>query len=137
MPRKTDANNPADWLWIAAIDMEFIQLATERELSFITVRSKLAEVLEKILKAELIRTGWTLVKTHDLRFLAKVLRDRQTSLMAEVHPLATALAEAYMIDRYPGFDLDDPEWPALRAQVTQVAALLALVQARVDGSSPT
>jgi len=30
-------------------------------------------------------------------------------------------------NRYPGFDLDDPDWPALRTQVEQVAALLAAV----------
>ena len=131
MPRKTDANNPSDWLWIATIDLELLQFATERELSYITVRSKLAEVLEKVLKAELIRLGWALVKTHDLRFLAKELRDRQSDLVAEVHPLATSPAEAYMLDRYPGFDLDDPDWPPLRAQVAQVTALHAAVQSRL------
>ena len=25
MPRKTDSNNPADWLWIAAIDLSAIE----------------------------------------------------------------------------------------------------------------
>ena len=131
MPRKTDANNPADWLWIATIDLELLQFATERELSYITVRSKLAEVLEKILKAEVIRLGWVLVKTHDLRFLAKELRDRQSDLVAEVHPLATSPAEAYMLDRYPGFDLDDPDWPPLRVQLGQIVALHAAVQSRL------
>ena len=133
MPRKTDANNPADWLWICAADMELLRFASERELSFITLRSKLAEVLEKVMKAELIRVGWALVKTHDLLFLAKELRARQSDLVSAVEPLVTSLAEAYMMDRYPGFDLDDPDWPALRAQVEQVAALLAAVQARVAG----
>ena len=131
MPRKTDANNPADWLWIATIDLELLQFATERELSYITVRSKLAEVLEKILKAEVIRLGWVLVKTHDLRFLAKELRDRQSDLIAEVHPFATSLAEAYMLDRYPGFDLDDPDWPPRRVQLEQIVALHAAVQSRL------
>ena len=131
MPRKTDASNPADWLYIASIDMELLRHAAERELSYLTVRGKLAEAFEKILKAELLRLGWTLVKTHDLRVLAKELRDRQSDLVPQVHPLATGLAEAYMIDRYPGFDLDDPDWPVLRAQVAEVSALLATVEARV------
>lgn len=131
MPRKTDASNPADWLWIAATDLELLHLAAERELSYITARSKLAEVLEKVLKAELLRIGWTLVKTHDLRFLAKELRERQSDLVEQVQALATALAEAYMVDRYPGFDLDDPDWPVLREHVAQVAALLAVVQSRL------
>jgi hypothetical protein len=112
LPRKTDANNPADWLWIAGIDLELLQMAAEREVSFITVCSKLAEVLEKILKAELLRLGWKLVKTHDLRFLARELRDRQSDL-------------------FTTFDFDDPDWPALRAQLAQVVALHAAVQARV------
>ena len=103
------------------------------ELSDILCRSKLAEILEKILKAELIRLGWQLVKTHDLRFLVKELRALQSDLLSTAQPLAAALAEAYLLDRYPGFDLDDPDWPALRVQVEQVAALLASVQARVAG----
>lgn len=131
MPRKTDAHNPADWLWISASDLEGIRLLAERETSYAMCRGKLAEVLEKVMKAELLRLGWTLVKTHDLRFLAKELRDRQSDLTAAVHPLSNALAEAYMLDRYPGFDLDDPDWPALREQIEQIAALHAGVQARL------
>ena len=131
MPRKTDASNPADWLWIAASELEAVSKLAALELSDILCRSKLAEILEKILKAELIRLGWALVKTHDLRFLAKELRERQSAVFATAQPLAAELAEAYLLDRYPGFDLDDPDWPALRAQVEQVAALLAAVQARV------
>ena len=96
------------------------------------VRSKLAEVLEKVLKAELIRSGWLLEKTHDLRKLASALHERQSDLLETIRPLVAQLAEVYFIDRYPGFDLDDPDWPALRTQVEQVAALLAAVQARVD-----
>lgn len=135
MPRKTNANNPADWLWISASDLEGLRLLADRELSFEMCKGKLAEVLEKIVKAELIRLGWTLVKTHDLRFLAKELRDRKSDLVDALHPLAMALAEAYLLDRYPGFDLDDPDWPGLRDQLQQVVALHAMVQARVDQGS--
>ena len=131
MPRKTDANNPADWLWICASDIEAIHCLAARELGNVMCQSKLAEVLEKVMKAELIRLGWTLVKTHDLRFLAKELRARQSDLLTDLEPLVTALAEAYMFDRYPGFDLEDPDWPALRAQIEQVTALHAAVQARL------
>ena len=131
MPRKTDANNPADWLLIAGADLEFISLAVGREVGFVSVRGKLAEALEKILKAELIRLGWPLVKTHDLVFLAKELRARNSDLADSVHPLATVLAEAYMVDRYPGFDLDDPDWPKLRAQVEGVTALLETIKSRL------
>ena len=41
------------------------------------------------------------------------------------------LAEDYFLSRYPGFDFDDPDWPALRAQIEQIAALLDAVQSRL------
>ena len=75
MPRKTDSHNPADWIAIAGSDMDIIRLAVEKEISFAAARSKLSEVLEKILKAELIRTGWELEKTHDLDRLLQCLVD--------------------------------------------------------------
>ena len=134
MPRKTDSKNPADWLWIAAIDLTVIEMATKQEIGFPTVRSKLAEVLEKIMKAELIRSGWRLEKTHDLERLFEALVAGGSDLCAKVEPLCDALAEAYFTDRYPGFDLDDPDWPVLRAQVEQVTALLAAVQARLTAT---
>ena len=131
MPRKTDSNNPSDWLWIAAIDLTVIELAVSQEIGFPTVRSKLAEVLEKTIKAELLRLGWRLEKTHDLNRLALALRRHGSPAETTATPLCSELAEVYFTDRYPGFDLDDPDWPVLRAQVEQVAALLAAVQARL------
>ena len=32
MPRKTDANNPADWVWMANADLEMIRLAAARQV---------------------------------------------------------------------------------------------------------
>jgi len=108
---------------------------TERKLSYVLCRSKLAEILEKVLKAELIRRGWFLIKTHEVVKLNDELRDRDPQLADELQPLVEALAEAYLTDRYPGFDLDDPDWPALRVQVRQVATVLAKVKARIAGRS--
>ena len=133
MPRKTDSNNPADWLWIAAIDLSAIEHLAKDDIGMIVCRSKLAEVLEKVMKAELIRDGWRLEKTHDLDRLLEFLEERNSPLAAQFEPLCDALADAYFTDRYPGFDLDDPDWPALRAQLSQVTALHAAVQARVAG----
>ena len=101
------------------------------EVGHPTLEGKLAEVLEKIMKAELIRTGWRLEKTHDLDRLLEALEERKSDLAAQFEPLCDALAEAYFTNRYPGFDLDDPDWPALRAQVEQVTALHAAVQSRL------
>ena len=95
MPRKTDSNNPADWLWLAASDLEGVRDLAARELSYELCRGKLAEILEKIVKAELIRLGWRLEKTHDLNRLALLLQTHSSPSEAGAIPLCTALAEVY------------------------------------------
>jgi HEPN domain-containing protein len=131
LPRKTNSKNPADWLLIAASDMELVRLGADNEISFSAVRGKLAEILEKVLKAELIRISWELEKTHDLNRLLDLLVDRNSDLISVVEPLCDVLAQVYFTDRYPGFDLDDPDWPKLRAQVKGVTALLETVKSRL------
>ncbi len=132
MPRKTDSNNPADWLFLAASDLEGVRELTRQGMAHSLCLSKLAEILEKIIKAELVRRGWFLIKTHDLVKLNDELRVRDVELADRILPLTEALAEKYFTDRYPGFDLEDEDWPALRAQVEQVAALLAEVKQRIE-----
>ena len=132
MPRKTDSSNPADWVFLAESDLEVLRMAVREELGFHLCRSKLAEVLEKTIKGELIRLGWVLAKTHNLEDLADALRNRQSDLMPLVKPLCIALAAAYFSDRYPGFDLDDPDWPKIRDQLRQVEELLVLVKGRLN-----
>ena len=131
MPRKTDSHNPADWLWIAERDLTALEAMAAQELGYELCRSKTAEVLEKVFKAELLRQGWMLEKTHDLRKLGGEVAARDAALGEEIRPLVAALAEAYFTARYPGFDFDDPDWPALRALVGEVTALHAAVQARL------
>jgi HEPN domain-containing protein len=115
--------------------MELVRLGAGQEISFAAVRSKLAEILEKNLKAELLRSGWTLEKTHDLNRPLQSLVERNSDRVPVVEPLCDALAQVYFIDRYPGFDLDDPDWPKLRAQVEGVTSLLATVKSRLPASS--
>jgi len=136
LPRKTDSNNPADWLHIVDSDLEVLRMAVREELGHSLCRSKLAEVLEKVIKAELIRSGWALEKTHDLEVLYERLQARGSDLVVLADPLCKGLAEAYFTDRYPGFDLDDPDWPKLREQLGQVEALLAKVKARLPAEKP-
>ena len=133
MPRQTDSNNPADWLFIAASDLEGVLVLIEREISHAMCLSKLAEILEKVIKAELIRAGWFLVKTHDLVKLVDELRDRDPGFADRFQPLCESLAEKYFTDRYPGFDLEDPDWPELRRQAEEIESLLAVVRKRVGG----
>ena len=131
MPRKTDSHNPKDWVWIAESDLSGVRALATQELAFVMCRSKLAEVLEKTLKAELIRTGWFLEKTHDLLKLNNELQARGSNLAPLTKLLCEELAEHYFADRYPGFDLEEPDWPALRLQVEDVGKLLATVKALV------
>lgn len=131
MPRRTDSNNPAGWLWIAESDLEALRIVCEREVGYLLCRSRLAEALEKILKPELIRLGWFLERTHDLQRLREALVARGSDLAVRVKPLCDSLAEFYFTDRYPGFDMEEPDWPTLRRQLDEVSSLLATVKQRV------
>ena len=133
MPRKTDSSNPADWLYICDRDLAGLRILASQELSYELCRSKLAEVIEKALKAELIRSGWPLRRTHDLIELEGEITQRSPELLQQVQPLTGAFSQVYFTDRYPGFDLGDEDWPALRAHVEAVGALLAVIRKRVEG----
>ena len=135
MARRTDSNSPADWLFIASGDLVGVRELASQELAFAMCVSKLAEILEKIIKAELIRTGWFLVKTHDLVKLVDELRDRDPLLADSFQPLCEELAERYFTDRYPGFDLEDEDWPRIRRQADQIVGLLETVRKRIGESS--
>ena len=128
MPRKTDSSNPSDWLFIAESDLDGVRILIERETSHWMCLSKLAEILEKVIKAELIHSGWFLVKTHDLVKLVDELHERNADLAQRFQPLCESLAEKYFADRYPGFDLEDEDWPALRRQTDEIADLLSVVK---------
>ena len=131
MPRQTDSNNPADWVLIAESDLEGLRALAQQELAYTMCRSKLAEVVEKLMKAELIRAGWFLEKTHDLERLLGEFTALRSELAASFEPLCTQLAEVYFTDRYPGFELEDPDWPALRVQLDEVTQLPSTIKARV------
>jgi HEPN domain-containing protein len=131
LPRKTDSSNPADWLFIAESELEALRHLARQEIAYTMCQSKLAEVLEKVIKAELIRLGWFLEKTHDLLRLARELEARGSHVSAEVKALALSLAGAYLTTRYAGFDLADPDWPRLRIQIQQVSDLLERVRTKL------
>jgi HEPN domain-containing protein len=118
-------------LFLAESELAAIRHLAGVEMAYTMCRSKLAEVLEKVIKAELIRLGWFLEKTHDLLRLARELESRGSTLGPDVKPLALALAGAYLTARYPGFDLEDPDWPTLRGHIEQVGQLLTRIQQRL------
>ena len=131
MPRKTDSNNPADWLAIAASELEALDLLAEREIGYNMCCGKLAEVLEKLLKAELIRHGWQLERTHDLEKLRKELKTLDEALANTIQPLSTSLAEVYFTGRYPGFDLEEPNWPDFRLKLAKTRSVFEQIEKRV------
>ena len=92
---------------------------------------------EKVLKAELIRLGWFLEKTHDVEVLGNELEVRNSDLIPQVKPLCTALAEVYFTDRYPGFELEEANWPDFRGQLAEVTRLLETIKTRVTGTGGT
>ena len=108
-----------------------IQLLAAQQMSYWMCQSKLAEALEKTLKAELIRLGWHLEKTHDLHRLGRELQARGSDLAKAVQPLCNALAEVYFSHRYPGFDLEEENWVELNAWIAQIATLLGTVKGRL------
>jgi HEPN domain-containing protein len=70
-----------------------------------------------------------------LEQLLDQLVTRKSDLVQSAETLCDALAEAYFSDRYPGFDLEDPDWPVLNEQVEAVSRLLATVQSRIAGKT--
>jgi HEPN domain-containing protein len=124
-PRKTDAGNPDDWLDFAMEDLAAVRILLERKTAYWVARGKLAEAFEKALKADLIRRGWRLEKTHDLQRLADQLATYDSELAKRLQPQVDELAESYTESRYPGFDLDEADWPALARLTESVSACVA------------
>jgi HEPN domain-containing protein len=120
---------------MARADLEMVRLTAAKQVSSTACRSKLAEVVEKTMKAELIRLGWTLERTHDLERLLDELVARRSDLVPNLETLCDSLADAYFSDRYPGFDLEDPDWPLLNEQVEAVTKLLTTVESRIAGKT--
>jgi len=122
-------------VFIAESDLEGVNVLIDGKLSYSLCVSKLAEIFEKVLKAELIRTGWFLEKTHDLLKLGGELNVRNSDLTERIQPLCEELADRYFTDRYPGFDLEDEDWPTLRLWANEIEHLLSIVKDRIAADS--
>jgi len=101
-------------------DLAAVSLLLGNRVSFHVCRSKLSEAMEKALKADLIRRGWSLVKVHDLPKLCDLLASYSESAADRLQQIVDELAESYTESRYPGFDLDAPDWEVLRRQFVTV-----------------
>lgn len=93
MPRKTDSGNPRDWLAYSATDLDAVRLLVREQVAYPVCKSKLAEALEKGLKADLLNRGWTLEKTHDLQKLNDALACYDESAADKLQSLVDNLTE--------------------------------------------
>ena len=107
---KTDFTNPKDWLYFANVDLEAIDLLSTHRIAYEVCLTKLAECLEKIIKAELTRNGWKLRKEHDLQWLAKEMATFSPNLTLSIQDTVESLTDVYFTSRYPGFDLLEADW---------------------------
>jgi HEPN domain-containing protein len=128
LSRKTDSNNPADWIRLCESDLQGISTLVREEQGYEMCRGKLAEVIEKVMKAELIRLGWSLARTHDLVHLFGLLQERASDLCESLRPLTVGYAEIYFMSRYPGYDLEEPDWGQLRGDVAATSEVLRRVK---------
>ena len=133
MQKKTDAGDPGDWLDFVNADMAAVRLLARHRISFHVCESKLAEALEKAMKADLISRGWRLERVHDLQKLCDHLfqRDHETAL--RLQPLADELSGSYTESRYPGFDLDAADWKTLEKNLREVTSYVRALRKRLGG----
>jgi HEPN domain-containing protein len=133
---KTDFTNPNDWLYFAGIDLEAIDLLSQHRMAYEVCISKLAECLEKIIKAELTRNKWKLRKEHDLQWLAKEMANFSPDLTLSIQDTVETLADVYFSSRYPGFDLQEADWDSFAIHHQVVKSLFDkvkdLVSPRID-----
>ena len=135
LARRTDSNSPADWLFIASRDLEGVRELASRELAFAMCVSKLAEILEKIIKAELIRTGWFLVKTHDLVRLVDELCDGIRCWPTGSSRFAKSSRSVISPTDTPASTSRMRTGPGFAAKPTRLPGLLETVNKRVETSS--
>lgn len=128
MPRKTDSGNPLDWLAYAKTDLDAVRLLVREQVAFPVCKSKLAEALEKGLKSDLLTRGWPLEKTHDLQKLNDALVAYDESVDELLQSLVDDLAECYIEERYPGFDLEDPDWSAAADLLAHVSEYIVKLE---------
>ena len=129
---KTDFTEPRDWLYFAGVDLEAIQLLYENKIAYEVCVSRLAECLEKLIKAELIRNKWRLKKEHDLQWLAKEMEKFSPELLVLIQESVEDLADAYFSSRYPGFDLDEPDWERFSRNLNKINTFKHEIERKIE-----
>ena len=122
--KKTEAGNPGDWLFFTNEDMKAVKVLYASKTSFTVCKSKLAEAFEKSIKADLISRGWKLEKIHDLQKLCDLLAVYDSPKAENIQNTVDELAGSYTECRYPGFDLEEPDWNNLEKLISVVESYI-------------
>jgi len=133
--KKTEAGNPGDWLFFAGEDMNAVKLLYESKTSFTVCKSKLAEAFEKSIKADLISRGWKLEKIHDLQKLCDLLAVHDSKKAESIQNTVDELSGTYAECRYPGFDLEKPDWVNLGKLISGVESYISSLLIRRHSKS--
>lgn len=101
MPPERESTYPADWLEVAADDLERVsRRLAEGDVADAAVH--LQQALEKYLKAFLLSKGWKLERIHDLRALLEEAAGYAPGLK-QFRRLCAEITAYYFQERYPIF----------------------------------
>lgn len=123
--KKSNENDPADWIYLAVDRLKAADLLWEHEGLTASGIELLQEAVERYLKAFLIAKGWRLVKTHDLDALLgeAIGRDGAFQVFTD---LTTSLTRDFFAQHYPGSDWSHigEDYAGLRARAGELIALI-------------
>ena len=123
--KKSDENDPADWIYLAADRLKAADLLWEHDGLTASGIELLQEAVERYLKAFLIANGWRLVKTHDLDALLGEAIGRDAAFRAFT-TLTSSLTRDFFAQHYPGSDWTHvgEDYGELRKQAGELVGLI-------------
>jgi len=114
-----------EWFEKAKHDFESAKLILEGNGYADTAAVLLQQAMEKYLKGFLIKNGWKLIKTHNLKVLLDEAEMRDNNF-ERFQDLAGKLTQYYIDEKYPTMttDIDLEEAKTLCAQVQELLKLI-------------
>lgn len=114
-----------EWLEKAKHDFESAKLILEGNGYADTAVVLLQQAMEKYLKGFLIRNGWKLIKTHNLKLLLDEAKAYNNDFERFYDP-ADKLTQYYIDEKYPSMttEIDLEEAKALCARVRELSELV-------------
>jgi HEPN domain-containing protein len=128
MPTNKESLYPVDWLRKAEEDFKRVKARLE-EGDIEDAAFHLQQAIEKALKGFLLFKGWRLKKIHDLEALLDDAVKYQSSL-EQFRELLQQVTGYYLVERYPGFEVESSEEEVKRAY-QQTKSLLSLIRDKI------